>query len=131
MSPRFLRAPSRAHTRLPQAPRPGQAGAFSVKAEPAHVRAVGTSTFDATEGRVNVWIMRLEPIAKRPPQHARGCARRTAFHDEMFPVKKVRGVTGIKGKWLELRKRREGRARPFPAVSEKVGDAEIAGPAGK
>src|ERR1700680_1504667 len=71
--------------------------------------------------------MWLEPIAKRSPQHARGRVRRTAFHDEMFSVKKIRGVPGIKRKWLEPGKRSKGRARPFPTISCNVGNAEIAG----
>ena len=75
--------------------------------------------------------MGLEPIAKGPPQHARGRVRRTAFHYEVLGVEKIRGVTGIKRKWLEPGKGKKGRARPLPAISGKVGNAEIAGPIGK
>src|ERR1700674_786062 len=35
-------------------------------------RGIGVSAFDAAESRINVRIVGLEPIAKRPPQHASG-----------------------------------------------------------
>jgi hypothetical protein len=75
--------------------------------------------------------MWLKPIAKRPPQHARSRVRRTAFHDEVLGVEKIRGVTGIKRKWLESGKGSKGRARPLPSVSGKVGNAKIAETVGK
>src|SRR5882724_4519917 len=83
------------------------------------------SAFHATKRRVHVGIMWLKPIAKRPPEHTCRCARRTALHDEMFAVKKIRGVSGIERKWLEAGKRREGCPRPFPSVPYKVGNTKI------
>ena len=92
---------------------------------------IRASAFDAAEGSVDIRIMRLEPVAKRPPQHARGRARRAAFHHEVFPVEEIRGIAGIKRERFKPRKRREKRARPFPSIAGKVGNTEVAGPVGK
>ena len=70
--------------------------------------------------------MRLEPVAERPPEHARGRARRTALHHEVLAIEEIRRVPGIKRKWMESRERRKRRARPFPTVPNDVGDAEVA-----
>ena len=82
--------------------------------------------FDAAKLRVHVRVMRLEPVAERPPQHARGRARRTALHHEVLPIEEIRGIPGIERKWLEPGKGRKRRARPFPAIPHEIGDAEIA-----
>ena len=61
------------------------------------------SVLDAAKLRIHVRIVRLEPVAKRSPQHAGGRARRSALHHEMFAVKEIRGISGIKRKCLESR----------------------------
>src|SRR5579862_1784985 len=84
------------------------------------------SAFHAAKCGVHVWIMWLEPVPETPPQHACSGARRTALHDKMFSIEKIRRVSAIKRKWLEARKRRERRTSPFPAISYQVVNAEIA-----
>src|SRR5260370_14235472 len=84
------------------------------------------SVLDATESCVDVSVMRLEPVSERRPQHARGRARRTALHDVVFPVKKIRGIAGIE---RHRRKAGEGcelRSRPFPPVAQQVLHSECA-----
>src|SRR4029077_7608376 len=70
--------------------------------------------------------MRLEPVPERPPQHARGRARRTTLHHEVLPIEEIRRISGIKRKWLEPGKRSERRARPFPTIPDEIGNAEVA-----
>src|ERR1700686_1072951 len=82
--------------------------------------------FDAAKLRVHVRIMRLEPVAERPAEHARCRARRTALHHEVLAIEEIRGIPGIERKWLESRERRKRRARPFPAIPDEIGDAEVA-----
>src|SRR5258708_16165338 len=74
--------------------------------------------------------MRLEPVAKRPTQNARGGARRAAFHHKMLAVKKVCGVAGIKRQRAKSLEGLEDRARPFPTVAQEVFDAKRAGAGG-
>src|SRR5580704_13888575 len=62
--------------------------------------------------------MWLKPVAERWPQHARGRARRAAFHDKVFAVEKVSRVSAVKRKWLESAERRENGRRPLPSVSQ-------------
>src|SRR5580704_1312414 len=68
--------------------------------------------------------MRLEPVSKRPPQHARSGARRAAFHYVVLAVKEILSVARIEGHTREARERSERRSRPFPAVSDHVLHAE-------
>src|SRR5580704_3654837 len=75
--------------------------------------------------------MRLEPVAERPPQHACGRAWRTALHHEVLPIEEIRGISRIEGKWLKPGKGPERRARPFPTIPRKIGDAEFAVALGK
>src|SRR5260370_7430687 len=70
--------------------------------------------------------MRLEPVSKRTPQHARGGARRATFHHIVLAVKKIRGIARIKGHGRESRKRRKLRPRPHPPVPHKIMHAECA-----
>src|SRR5260370_105539 len=70
--------------------------------------------------------MRLEPVSKRTPQHARGGARRATFHHIVLAVKKIRGIARIKGHGRESRKRRKLRPRPLPPVPHKIMHAECA-----
>src|ERR1700674_2339734 len=81
--------------------------------------------FDAPKLRVHVRVMRLEPVAERPAQHASGCARRTTLHHEVLAIEEIRGISGIERKGLEPWKRRELRARPFPTIPHEIGDAEF------
>src|SRR5260370_23901632 len=75
--------------------------------------------------------MRLEPVSKRTPQHARGGARRATFHHIVLAVKKIRGIARIKGHGRESRKRRKLRPRPLPPVPHKIMHAECACTGGK
>src|SRR5258708_12613601 len=84
---------------------------------------------DATECCVDVRIMRLEPVSERPPQHARGGARRATLHHVVLAVKETRGVTRIEGHRRESRKCRELRPRPFPPITHKIMHAKRAPPA--
>src|SRR5215467_15164128 len=70
--------------------------------------------------------MRLEPVAERPPQHARCGARRTAFRYIMLAIEEIRGIAWVERHGCEARKRRKLRARPLPAVSDEIADAERA-----
>src|SRR5487761_2556572 len=88
------------------------------------------SVFHAAKGSVHVRVMRLEPVPERPSQHACGCARGTTLHHEVLPIEEIRGITGIKRKWLKPGKGRERRARPFPSISHQIGNAEVAVPLG-
>src|SRR5690242_549255 len=74
--------------------------------------------------------MRLEPVAERTAQHARGGAGRAALRYIMPAIKEICGIARIKGHGHESRKRRELRARPLPAVSDEVVKAERAGACG-
>src|SRR5689334_17373018 len=85
------------------------------------------SVLDATERRINVRIVRLEPVAERSAQHAGSGARRATLHDEVLAVEKVRGVTGIERHRGEARKRAENSACPFPPVADEVVYAESTG----
>src|SRR5207245_3602404 len=85
---------------------------------------------DATERCVYVRIMRLEPVAERTAQHARGRARRAAFRHVVPAVEKICGIARIKGHRREPRERRELRARPLPSVSDKIINAKRACPRG-
>src|ERR1700704_4654610 len=75
---------------------------------------------DATECCVDIRIMRLEPISERPPQHARGGARRAALHHIVLAVKEICRVTRVERHGSESRKRCELRSRPFPSVSHQI-----------
>src|SRR5438132_8476329 len=81
---------------------------------------------DATERRVDVRIMRLQPISKRPAQHARCGARRAALHHVVLAVKEICRVTRIERHGRESRKRCKLRSRPLPAVPHKIVHAESA-----
>src|SRR6266702_524133 len=74
--------------------------------------------------------MRLEPIAERTAQHARGGARRATFHHVVPAVEEICGITWIKGHRRESRKWGELRARPLPTVSDKIMNAKRARPRG-
>ena len=81
---------------------------------------------DATEGCVDVRVMRLEPVAKRAAQHACGGARRSAFGYIVLAVEEIRGVAGIEGHGRESGERRKFGARPFPAVTNEIVDTKSA-----
>ena len=87
-------------------------------------RAVAMSVLHAAEFRVHVRVVWLKPIAKTAAQHARRGALRAALHHEMLAVEEIGGVATIERKRLESRKRRERRRSPFPAVAEKIVNAE-------
>src|ERR1700730_4628233 len=70
--------------------------------------------------------MRLEPVAKRGPQHARGRARRAALHHEMLAVKEISGVSPVKRKGLKTWKGPEDSGGPFPSVAQQIVYAESA-----
>src|SRR5580765_1927576 len=78
---------------------------------------------DATERCVPIRVVRLKPITERPPQHARRCAGRTAFHHIVLAIEEIRRISGIKGHRRETGKRFEFGARPFPAVTDQVMDS--------
>src|SRR5260370_4403725 len=82
---------------------------------------------NAAKSGVCVPVMRLEPVAKRPTQHARGGARRAAFHHKMLAVKKVCGVAGIKRQRAKSLEGLKHRARPFPPVAKEGFDAKRPG----
>src|ERR1019366_3459061 len=83
--------------------------------------------FDAAKTGVRERIVRLEPIAKRSPQHARSGPRRCSLHDVMLVVKEIGRIAGVKRKRLKTGKRGEDCARPLPSVAEKSGRTEGAG----
>src|SRR5262249_2098355 len=85
-----------------------------------------SSFFHAPECCVDIRIMRLEPVSERPPQHACGSARRSAFHYVVLPIEKIRGITGIEGHGCKTGMRRENRSCPFPAVADQILDPECA-----
>src|SRR5690242_4437654 len=70
--------------------------------------------------------MRLEPIAERTAQHARGGARRCAFCNVMPAIEEVCGIARIEGHRGESWERRELGARPLPAISDEIVDAKRA-----
>src|SRR5258708_35637717 len=81
---------------------------------------------DATKSCVDVSVMRLEPVSERRPQHTRSRARRTALHDVVFPVKKIRGIAWIERHRPKAREESELRSRPFPPVAQQVLHSECA-----
>src|SRR6202011_4666574 len=83
-------------------------------------RVLSDLVFHATECRVYVWIMSLEPIAKRWPQHARGSSRRTTLHHIMLAVKKIRRISRVERHGFESGEGCEFRARPLPPVADQV-----------
>src|SRR5439155_25311732 len=85
---------------------------------------LGILLFDATERRVDVRIVRLEPVAEGAPKHASGGARRASLHDVVFSIKKIRGVTGIERHRRKARQRCKYGARPLPAVPNKIMNPE-------
>src|SRR6266436_5172223 len=91
------------------------------------IPALGLLVLDATECRVDVGIMGLEPVSERPPQHARSRAGRATLHYVVLAVEEIGRVTRIERHRRETRKRRELRPRPFPSVSHKVVHAKCAG----
>src|SRR5438552_7245045 len=72
--------------------------------------------------------MRLEPVSKRSPQHARSGARRATLHHIVFAVEKICGIVRIERHWRKPRKRRELRPRPLPTVPDEIVHAESASP---
>src|SRR3982074_3618604 len=70
--------------------------------------------------------MRLEPVAKRGPQHARGRPRRAALHDEMLAVQEISGVSPIKRKGPKTWKGPEDSGGPFPSIAQQIVYAESA-----
>src|SRR5579863_499028 len=70
--------------------------------------------------------MWLKPIPERPPQHAGVRPLRSTLEDKMFAVKKISRVTAIEREWLKARERTESCGSPFPAVAEKIVNAECA-----
>src|SRR4029077_14969468 len=83
-------------------------------------------TTHATESSVDILIVRLEPIAKRRPQHAGRGAHRRAFHYVVPSIEEVRGVDGIKLICMKARERFERARRPFPSVAHESVDTEDA-----
>src|SRR5215468_9848054 len=74
--------------------------------------------------------MWLEPVTEGTAQHAGGCARRAALHDVVLAVKEIRGIARIKRHSGESGERAKNGARPFPAVADKIVNAERAGAIG-
>src|SRR6202795_1300825 len=68
--------------------------------------------------------MGLEPVAERPPQHARSGARRATLHHVVLAVEKICGIAWIERHRRKPRKRPELRPRPLPTVSDKIVHAE-------
>src|SRR5215472_16278491 len=85
----------------------------------------------AAETRIHVGIVRLKPVTERAAQHAGGSSRGTAFHDEVFAIEEIGGVTTVEREWLEPRERSEQGGGPFPAIAEEIGDSEGALTIGK
>src|ERR1700758_213840 len=78
----------------------------------------------APKSGIDVRIMRLKPVAKRPAQHASGCTRRTAFDDVVLSVEEIGRVARVKRERLESRKRCKDGGGPLPAVPHKAVNAE-------
>src|SRR5262247_3322803 len=72
------------------------------------------------ERRVNVGIVRLEPVAKGFSRQAGGGPGRCALHHKMFAVEEVCGVARVKREFFETLERRKPCARPFPSVTDQV-----------
>src|SRR5439155_19920602 len=85
---------------------------------------LGILLFDATERRVDVRIVRLEPVAEGAPKHASGGARRACLHDVVFSIKKFRGVARIERHRRKAWQRCKYGARPLPAVPNKIMNPE-------
>src|SRR5579864_4391700 len=80
--------------------------------------------FDAAKPGIHKRVVRLEPVAERPAQHAGGGSRRGTLHDVVLIVKEIGRIAGIKREWRKARKWREERARPLPSVAEKASRAK-------
>src|SRR5208283_4727038 len=85
----------------------------------------------AAETCIYILVMRLEPVAKRWPQHAGGGARRATLHDEVLAIEEICRVAGVERKPLEARKGCEKRGSPFPPVAKHAIYAKCALAAGK
>src|SRR5437879_13032320 len=70
--------------------------------------------------------MRLEPVSKRSPQHARSGARRATLHHIVVAVEEICGIVRIERHWCKPRKWRELRPRPLPTVPHEIVHAESA-----
>src|SRR5713101_488184 len=77
---------------------------------------------------MHVLVMRLEPVAKRGSQHARGGTRCATLHHVMLPIKEISGVPAVERKWLETGKRSENGGGPFPPVTQHIVNAKSALP---
>src|ERR1700675_4705124 len=74
----------------------------------------------AAKTRIHILIMRLEPVTKRGPQHARSGTRRAALHDEMLAIKEISRVSPVERKGLETWKWTENGGGPFPPVAQHI-----------
>src|SRR5208337_860548 len=81
---------------------------------------------NAAKTRIDILVVRLEPVAKGRAQHARGGARRSTFHDEVLAIKKIGGVATVKRKWLESGEWSKNGGGPLPPIAEQIVDAESA-----
>src|SRR5208282_917859 len=84
--------------------------------------------FHATEGCVDVRIVRLEPVPEGSPQHARSRSRRPSLHHIVFAIEEIRGIAGVKGHRHKSGKRLKFRSRPFPPVAHQIVNAKRARP---
>src|SRR5438477_2086372 len=78
----------------------------------------------AAESRINVLVMRLEPVAERTAKHTGGGTSAAAFHYVMLPIEEISGIS-----WIELERLKTGegckRSRgPFPSVPDQITDTE-------
>src|SRR5258708_38177376 len=71
-----------------------------------------------TETRVNVRVIRTEPVAKGGTQQASGGPRRAALHDVVLAIEKIGRVARVKRKRLETGERAEHCGRPLPTIAE-------------
>src|SRR5882724_11514273 len=82
----------------------------------------------AAESRIDVLVVRLEPVAERTAKHAHGGTGTAAFHHVMCAVKEVGGISRVELKWLKTGKGREWRYGPLPSIPHQIADAESAVP---
>src|SRR4029079_9392696 len=78
------------------------------------------------ESRVDILVVRLEPVSEGPAQHAGRRAWAAALHDVVLAIEEIGRIAGIELKRLKTRKRRELGGGPLPPVAHEVGDPERA-----
>src|SRR5262249_54444032 len=80
----------------------------------------------AAESRIDILVVRLEPVAKRAAKHARSGAGAAAFHYIVLAIEEVGGVSGIELEGLKAAKRRKWSRGPLPSVAQHVDHPESA-----